>query len=136
MMKLDFTLCKEIDELVCLYCIFWKSGKCVTSKPPWEFTESTDSCGDGYWRCEVWKYNTKNNSVISRCLTEDFMTLAGFIRSKLEEGLYEEGYNSIQSQDIEMVKISSVEEFIENRLNVIDYRLLYLENSLGRSKET
>jgi hypothetical protein len=84
-MEFDFVSCKEIEELKCLYCIHWKDGQCITSKPPWEITDAEDSCGDGYWVCEVWKFNKENSPIGGGYWTEELLTRTDFIDAKLYE---------------------------------------------------
>ena len=92
------TICSKLEELICKNCVFWaftnmkdnddefeSEGICSTSKPPWDYTLGSDSCGDGYWLCEHWSSNEDKYPVAVSYLRKDFLTKMDFLESKLNE---------------------------------------------------
>jgi hypothetical protein len=153
---LNFILCKNIEDLICDNCIFWKPeeqcssnishevpqavgslgkgfGRCRTSKPPWETTLPTDSCGDGMWLCEHWSHNEDKYPVVGSYLREDFLHLIDFVESKLNEEKHRD-YTEREERQREKYKKGGVKT-TKDKLERFDWIIDTMSDDLYAIKE-
>lgn len=87
---MEFIICKELDDLICNNCIYFRDSFCYALPVGVEITNPyVHFCGEGQWYCAYWEndpsYSPRHYQVL---LYGDFITF------KLREQRYNEYYKS------------------------------------------
>ena len=130
-----FTLCKELSDLTCKNCMFWKDALCRTSEPPWEPTLSTDTCGEGYWYCEYWYFKeSMDTPTYCGASNKKLMNFVEFVENKLKESQYREYREREEEQRIKYAE-EMKGKTTKQKLSNIEYALNRFSSDIYEIRE-